>query len=117
MDIRVIGDIRVGKIQPSLTGNPVIDDSLIENYCKKLKQQIKNLGTLSDVIGDHFFNPNNPANDIFLIDRNIMRYIPEDFKIGHKIISINHNDIIRGNVSEAIQVLSQDHFLNQRKAQ
>lgn len=55
MTIRIVGDIRRGKIQPSLTGNPIVDDALLQNFCDRLKSNLNAIQSPINIIADHFF--------------------------------------------------------------
>lgn len=35
-EIKVVGDIRSGKYQPTLTGNAIVDAALIDHFCQQL---------------------------------------------------------------------------------
>ena len=105
MNIKVVGDIRVGKIQPSLTGNPIVDDVLIQHFCDRLKEKLNSLKLFIDIIPDHFFDATKPCTDIILMDRRIIADLPDELLMNFKIIDIDHNDILRGNVAGALEAL------------
>lgn len=105
MNIKVVGDIRVGKIQPSLTGNPIVDDVLIQHFCDRLKEKLNSLQPSVDIIPDHFFDATKPCADIILMDRRIIDDLPDELLMNFKIIDIDHNYILRGNITEAVNAL------------
>lgn len=105
MNIKVVGDIRVGKIQPSLTGNPIVDDVLIQHFCDRLKEKLNSLQLFTDIIPDHFFDATKPCADIILMDRRIISDLPDELLMNFKIIDIDHNDILRGNITGALKGL------------
>jgi hypothetical protein len=108
VNIKVVGDIRIGKIQPSLTGNPIVDDVLIQHFCDQLKKQLTSLHLYVDIVADHFFDPTSQSPDIILMDKRIIDDLPDELLMNFKIIEIEHNDILRGNVTNAIAALK--HF-------
>ncbi|MBU9789138.1 hypothetical protein KTE19_05750 [Lentilactobacillus sp. IMAU92037] len=110
MNIRVVGDIRRGKIQPSLTGNPIVDDALLQNFCERLRNNINSAKASIKVISDHFFDPTELTDDVILMDKQIIRDFPGDLLIPFTIIGVDHSDLVRGNVRNAINALK--HFAN-----
>lgn len=110
MNIRVVGDIRKGKIQPSLTGTPIVDDALLQNFCERLRNNINSANTSIKVISDHFFDPTELTDDVILMDKQIIRDFPGDLLIPFTIIGVDHSDLVRGNVHNAISALK--HFAN-----
>lgn len=111
MNIRVIGDIRKGKLQPSLTGNAIVDDALIQNFCNELKNQIDRVNSTVNVIAEHFFYPAIQTDDIILMDRRISTLLPAEIRSKYRIIDVDHNDIVRGNVLKTLSLLKKfsDH--------
>ncbi|GHP15097.1 hypothetical protein YK48G_25220 [Lentilactobacillus fungorum] len=105
MNIRVVGDIRKGKIQPSLTGNPIVDDALLQNFCERLGTHINSAQSSFNIILDHFFDPTVSSDDVILMDKQIIHDFPSDLLIPFTIIAIDHSDLIRGNVLNAINAL------------
>lgn len=105
MNIRVVGDIRVGKNQPSLTGNAIVDDALIQNFCDQLKNGIHSIRRSINVVAEHFFDPSVPTNDIILMDDRILNSLPDELIADLKIIDVSHTDIVRGNVTNALNAL------------
>ncbi|MFD1123843.1 hypothetical protein ACFQ22_00495 [Lentilactobacillus raoultii] len=110
MNIRVIGDIRTGKIQPSLTGNAIVDDALIQNFCNELRHQVTQTDRSINIIAEHFFNPTIQTDDLILMDRRISNLLPNDIRTKYRIIDVDHNDLVRGNV---VKVLDSLKHLNQ----
>lgn len=105
MNIKVVGDIRVGKIQPSLTGNPIVDDVLIQHFCDRLKEKLNSQQLFVDIIPDHFFDATQPCTDIILMDQRVIDDLPDELLMNFKIIDIDHNDILRGNITGAVNAL------------
>ncbi len=105
MNIRVIGDIRTGKIQPSLTGNAIVDDALIQNFCNALKDGVKQLNSGINVIAEHFFSTDIQTGDLIVMDHQIVSLLPADIRSKYQIIDIDHNDLIRGNTLKTLTAL------------
>lgn len=110
MNIRVIGDIRTGKIQPSLTGNAIVDDALIQNFCNELKDRVSKTNLQVNVIAEHFFNPAIQTDDLLLVDRRILNLLPANVQSQYRIIDIDHTDLVRGNVLKVLELLRQFHL-------
>jgi len=100
MNIKIVGDIRNGNFQPSLTGNLAVDDALIDNFSQKLRAKVA--GTFHDVrvSVDHFLNleHQSDSNSIIVIDNDISKYLDADTKKMHTMIDVNHTDILHGTV-------------------
>ncbi|KRL19706.1 hypothetical protein [Lentilactobacillus kisonensis] len=105
MTIRIVGDIRRGKIQPSLTGNPIVDDALLQNFCDRLKSNLNAIQSPINIIADHFFDPTIPTTDIILMDKQIIHDFPGDLLLPFTIIAVDHSDLVRGNVLNAVNKL------------
>lgn len=105
MNIRVIGDIRTGKIQPSLTWNAIVDDALIQNFCDELKNSVNHASVPVNIIAEHFFSPAIHTDDLILMDQRISRLLPDEIRSKYCIIDVDHNDLVRGNVLKVLDIL------------
>ncbi|AQW21888.1 hypothetical protein PL11_008160 [Lentilactobacillus curieae] len=105
MDVKIVGDIRNGKFQPTLTGNPIVDDALIDNFCKNLKSKITAIHDVS-VSVDHFFNPDAKENSIIVIDDSISKYLDNEVKKNNNLINVNHTDMLHGSVDNIVVKLA-----------
>lgn len=104
MKIRVVGDIRVGQIQPSLTGNLIVDDTLIQNFCNTLQNECKQQSIQLDVVADHVFDINEIHSDIVIMEQEIFSILPSDcIDKNIMIIPIDRTDILWSNPSSSIQ--------------
>ncbi|WP_283678143.1 hypothetical protein [Lentilactobacillus sp. Marseille-Q4993] len=103
MNIKVVGDIRTGKFQPSLTGNPIVDDALLENFCLNLRDRLVANQINLPVKPDHFFTTIAENDDIILMDEEITQYFSNEQMPNLRLIQVNHNDLIHGDVSTISQ--------------
>lgn len=115
MKIRIIGDIRTGNLQPSLTGNPIVDDALIKNFCNKLRSECYNNNILLEIVIDHQFN-GDPQDDIIIIDQNIFKLF-NDKDFSDKVIPIDRNDLLWGNTDNSLSKLNQLNYYLLQKAE
>lgn len=99
MIIIVIGDIRSGNIQPSLTGNRVIDDALVANFRNQLADTNLN-SAITKIDTDHYFDfQTADSHQLLLVDETILTFIPQSLLTKHNIIKVSHSDMLRGNAA------------------
>ena len=99
--ISVIGDIRKGKIQPALTGNEVVDNALIANYSNQLQKALENSGYAVSVTPEHFLDLNQTESDKYVFDQKVVDSLGEESLSQLDFITVDHSDIIWGNVAAA----------------
>ncbi|GAY72752.1 hypothetical protein [Lentilactobacillus kosonis] len=80
MDIKIVGDIRNGNFQPTLTGNLAVDDALIDNFCQNLRAKVADTVHDVRVSVDHFLNLERRTDSIIVIDNDISKYLDDDTK-------------------------------------
>ncbi|PWG01095.1 hypothetical protein [Levilactobacillus bambusae] len=100
LQIKVVGDIRQGPFQPSLTGNPIVDEGLLRHFCQKLAKQVS-----VPVVVSHDFDPTASSPDIFIIDDQILNQWTENHPHQLTVIPIPHNELLHGVVQPTINRL------------
>lgn len=94
--IKVIGDIRSGKYQPTLTGNAIVDAALIAHFCQQLASALK----LSEkqVQPDHHWNLTIDSQTVYVVEQQIWHAQP--FLSHHpNVIPVSGSDLQRGQVT------------------
>lgn len=107
--IKVIGDILSGSYQPTLTGNRVVDASLIDHFCQNLATAL-HLPRIA-VKADHHWNLNVEPSVLYLIDQRILQ--ATDHLLDHRnVIAVNHTDLLRGQVGLAQTQLQAKYLIH-----
>lgn len=108
--ISVIGDIRSGKIQPSLTGNEIVDNALIQNFCDQLQKELTEVNPNLVVEAEHFFNVDDATSDVYILDQKVLNSLGNDLVKDLNIIVINHSDLVWGITTTAKEILLNHQF-------
>lgn len=108
--ISVIGDIRSGKIQPSLTGNEIVDNALIQNFCDQLQKELTEVNPNLVVEAEHFFNVDDATSDVYIFDQKVLNSLGNDLVKDLNIIVINHSDLVWGITTTAKEILLNHQF-------
>lgn len=108
--ISVIGDIRSGKIQPSLTGNEIVDNALIQNFCDQLQKELNEVNPNLVVEAEHFFNVDDATSDVYILDQKVLNSLGNDLVKDLNIIVINHSDLVWGITTTAKEILLNHQF-------
>ncbi|GEO70304.1 hypothetical protein [Levilactobacillus acidifarinae] len=101
-EIKVVGDIRSGKYQPTLTGNAIVDAALIDHFCQQLATALQLPG--QRVQAEHHWNLTIDAQTIYIIDSRIWRAsaTPGDHQ---NVIPVSGIDLQRGRITTAYRRL------------
>lgn len=99
-EIKVIGDIRSGKYQPTLTGNAIVDAALIEHFCQQLAAA---LGLAAQKIQpEHHWNLAVAPHVIYIVTDQVWR-VGGDHMIPHNVIVVPAIAVQRGDVRQITQ--------------
>ncbi|HIW72439.1 MAG TPA: hypothetical protein H9875_07420 [Candidatus Levilactobacillus faecigallinarum] len=103
-EIKVVGDIRSGKYQPTLTGNAIVDAALLDHFCHQLAAALHL--TPHQVQADHHWNLRFDPQVIYIIEQRIWEAsaTPGDH---HNVITVPATDLQRGQISAVQQQLTQ----------
>lgn len=107
--IKVIGDILSGNYQPTLTGNRVVDASLIDHFCQNLAAAL-HLPQIA-VKAEHHWRFELGPTVLYLIDQRIIK-TTDQLLDHHNVIAIDHTDLVRGQVALIRKQLQTSHFIN-----
>jgi len=107
-EIKVIGDIRSGKYQPTLTGNAIVDAALIDHFCQQLATAL-HLAP-HQVKAEHHWNLSLNPQTIYIIEQHIWEasMTPGDHT---NVIAIPATDLQRGQLTNVHERLT--HLLTQ----
>ncbi|KRM94008.1 hypothetical protein FC56_GL000730 [Lentilactobacillus senioris DSM 24302 = JCM 17472] len=108
--ISVVGDIRTGKIQPTLTGNEIVDNALIANYSNQLQKSLEASGCNVTVTPEHFLDLHNADSDKYIFDQKVVDSLGAASLSELDLIVVDHSDLIWGNVSAAQSELTGQSF-------
>lgn len=74
-EIKVVGDIRYGKYQPALTGNPIVDSALIDQFCQQLSDWLAQHDLAFNVSAEHAFSVSAASDTdvLYIIDKQILQ--------------------------------------------
>lgn len=94
--IKVIGDIRSGKYQPTLTGNAIVDAALIAHFCQQLARAL-NLSE-KQVQPDHHWDLTLESQTIYVVDQQIWQAQP-GLTHSSNVVLVSSRDLQRGQVT------------------
>ncbi len=95
-EIKVVGDIRYGKYQPALTGNPIVDSALIDQFCQQLSDWLAQHDLAFNVSADHAFSVSEASDTdvLYIIDKQILNaFETHDLHQIH-IVSVDHQALL-----------------------
>lgn len=101
--IKVIGDILIGKYQPTLTGNPTVDAALVDRFCQNLANALNLDRTM--IQAEHHWDLKLNPEWIYLIDSKILQDT-DRIRSAHNVVGINHTDLLRGQTKTTEQKLA-----------
>lgn len=110
--IKVIGDILSGNYQPTLTGNRIVDASLIDHFCQNLAATL-HLPPIA-VTAEHHWNFKVDPTVLYLVDQRIIQ-VTDRLLEHHNVIAVTHSDLLRGQVTLAQNQLQSKHLINTNK--
>lgn len=95
-EIKVVGDIREGKFQPALTGNPIVDTALINQFCDHLSDWLTAHHLAYPVSAEHAFSVTNNANDdiLYIVDKQILSVFNAHEVHQMHILPVDHQDLL-----------------------
>lgn len=97
-NIKVVGDIRFGNYQPSLTGNPVVDNALVANFCDRLSTWLTTQQVNSTVVPEHAFQLNEATNeDLYVVDNQILKAFDQQQIQQLNVLGVKHQDLLHAN--------------------
>ena len=98
-NIKVVGDIRFGNYQPSLTGNPVVDSALVANFCDRLASWLATHHIKSTVIPEHAFQLSDvpTTDDLYVVDNQILKAFDKQQTQQSNVLGVNHQDLLHAN--------------------
>lgn len=98
-NIKVVGDIRFGNYQPSLTGNPVVDSALVANFCDQLANWLASHHIKSTVSPEHAFQLSDvpTTDDLYVVDNQILKAFDKQQTQHSNVLGVNHQDLLHAN--------------------
>ncbi|MCW3777957.1 hypothetical protein [Levilactobacillus namurensis] len=102
-EIKVVGDIRSGKYQPTLTGNAIVDAALIDHFCHQLATALHLPN--HQVTAEHHWNQVVAPHVIYIIETRIWQasLTPGDHQ---NVITVPATDLQRGQIKTACAKLA-----------
>ncbi|MCY9807105.1 hypothetical protein OXT66_06020 [Lentilactobacillus senioris] len=100
----------MGKIQPTLTGNEIVDNALIANYSNQLQKSLESLGYDVSVTPEHFLDLDNANSDKYIFDQKVVDSLGLASLSNLDFIVVDHSDLVWGNTSAAQDELTGQSF-------
>lgn len=102
-EIKVVGDIRSGKYQPTLTGNAIVDAALIDHFCHQLASTL-HLAP-HQVTAEHHWNQTLRPQNIYIIEDRIWNASRTPGKHPN-VLTVPATDLQRGRITAIGQQLA-----------
>lgn len=111
--IKVVGDIWVGKYQPALTGNRIVDTAVLTQFSVKLATWLSGRQIKLPIHIEHEFQPDSSQTDtLYLIDTNIIKSLSETALQSVNYLPVKHQDLLHANPTEVFQTILSKFKLN-----
>ena len=102
--IKVVGDIQSGQLQPTLTGNPIVDNALLQRFTQQLTNWLQFNDFDADVVLERHFRPTAlEPRSLLLIDEEIVPQLNLASELSAVTLLIPHSDLLHGDSTSVLQ--------------